>query len=124
MCDPGTMCSGGTCGATCQASQADWPAEHETAQVPPEQTVPAAQTRPQVPQLLLSVWRSRHTPEQLVVPAEHDTAHTPAEQTVPAPHARPQAPQLLLSLVRSRHTPEQLVVPVAHVTLHVPAEHT
>ena len=74
--------------------------------------------------MLLSVWRSRQTPEQLVVPARHETWHMLPEHTVPEAHARPQAPQLLLSVVRSRHTPEQLVVPIAHETEHVPAEHT
>ena len=46
-----------------------------------EHTVPAAHTRPQAPQLLLSVVRSRHTPVQLVVPDEHETEHVLPEQT-------------------------------------------
>ena len=57
------------------------PATHETVHVPPEHTWPDAHARPQVPQLLLSVVRSRHTPEQLVVPATHDTVQAPREQT-------------------------------------------
>jgi hypothetical protein len=57
------------------------PAAQVTLHVPPEHTVPAAQTRAQAPQLLLSVWRSRQTPEQLVVPAPHDTEHVLLEQS-------------------------------------------
>ena len=78
--------------------------------------------RPHAPQLVLSDWRLRHAPEQLVVPAPHVTLHTPAEQMVPAAQARPQAPQLALSVVRSRQTPAQLVVPATHETLHTPVE--
>ena len=79
---------------------------------------------PQAPQLLLSVRRSRHTPEQLVSPVPHDTRQALDEQTCPVGHTMPQTPQLLLSLVRSRHTPRQSVVPATQLTVHVPAEHT
>ncbi len=89
---------------------------------PDEQIVPAPQTRPQAPQLLLSLARSRQTPEQLVVPAVHETVHALLEHTWPAGQARPQAPQLALSVVRSRQMPEQLVVPDAQETVQVPAE--
>ena len=37
--------------------------------------------RPQAPQLALSFWRSRHTPEQLVVPVAQVVEHTLAEHT-------------------------------------------
>ncbi len=80
--------------------------------------------RAQAPQLLLSVSRSRQTPEQFVVPDTQVTVHTPAEQTWPDEHARPQAPQFAVSLVRSRHTPEQFVVPDTQLTVQTPAEHT
>jgi hypothetical protein len=62
-----------------------------------------------MPQLLRSVWRSRHVPEQLVVPAPHETVQVPREQTWPAGHATPQAPQLSTSVWRSRQVPEQSI---------------
>jgi hypothetical protein len=77
-----------------------------------------------MPQLLLSVVRSRQTPEQLVVPAPHETVHMPREQIWPEGQPRPQAPQLALSVWRSRQTPVQLLVPAPHDTVHTPAEHT
>ena len=55
---------------------APWPT-----QVPAAQAWPVVQARPQAPQLLLSLVRSRHTPEQLVVPVAHVTLHVPAEHT-------------------------------------------
>ena len=57
------------------------PAPQETAQVPPEQTCPAAQTRPHMPQLRASVVRSRQAPEQSVKPVAQDTLQAPPEQT-------------------------------------------
>jgi hypothetical protein len=60
-----------------------------------------------MPQLLLSVWRSRQTPEQLVVPATHETEHVPAEHTCPEAQVRPHAPQFKRSVWRSRHVPVQ-----------------
>ena len=39
-----------------------------TVHTPAEHTWPDAQPRPHAPQLLVSVCRSRHTPEQFVVP--------------------------------------------------------
>ena len=71
---------------------------------------------------MLSLPRSRHTPEQLVSPALHDTTHALATHTVPDAQVRPQAPQLFVSVVRSRHTPEQLVCPEPQVVTQVPAE--
>ena len=44
------------------------PVPHETTHAPAVQAEPAAQTVPHAPQLRLSVWRSRHTPAQLVEP--------------------------------------------------------
>ena len=43
--------------------------------------MPDAQPRPHIPQWLLSVRRSRHTPVQLVVPDRHDTAQVLPEHT-------------------------------------------
>ena len=71
---------------------------------------------PHAPQLLLSLVRSRHTPEQLVRPVRHETVHTPAEQTVPDGHTFLHAPQLLTSVASSRQTPMQLVVPAPQET--------
>ncbi len=77
-----------------------------------------------MPQLLLSVSRSRQTPEQFMVPAPQVTEHTPEEHTWPDAHPTPQAPQLLLSVWRSLHTPEQLVVPAVHDTAQAREEQT
>ncbi len=52
-----------------------------TTQRPAVQTWPPGQAVPQAPQLLLSVVRSRHTPEQFVVPDTQLTAHDPPEHT-------------------------------------------
>ncbi|MFO0605277.1 MAG: hypothetical protein U0324_19010 [Polyangiales bacterium] len=65
---------------------------------PLEQRVPAPQTVPQPPQLLLSVAVLTHVPL-------HDTwpvgqAQAPTTQSWPPVHTRPQAPQLLLSAAR------------------------
>jgi hypothetical protein len=72
---------------------APWPT-----QVLAAQACPAEHTRPQAPQLALSVVRSRHTPEQLVVPEAHDTLHVPAAHTWPAEQTCAHAPQLVLSV--------------------------
>ena len=75
-------------------------------QAPPEQpTVPKApwQTVPQVPQLLRSFCRSRHTPPQLLWPTGH--WQLPATQNWPGEQVRPHMPQLFRSLWRSRQTP-------------------
>ena len=79
---------------------------------------------PQLPQLLLSVRRSRQTPEHAVRPVPQLITHVLPVQTSPPPHLVPQAPQLLLSVVRSRQTPVQLESPVAQLTAHLPAEQT
>jgi hypothetical protein len=44
------------------------PAWQETAHAPPEQTFPAGQAVPHLPQLALSVWMLVHVPPQLVSP--------------------------------------------------------
>ena len=73
--------------------------------------------RPQAPQWLASFWRSRQTPEQLVVGAAQVEVQTPAEHTVPPPQTRPQMPQLLLSVWSARQVPEHAVCPVGHAQL-------
>ena len=55
---------------------APWPT-----QTPAAHACPAEHARPQAPQLALSLWRSRHTPEQLVVPVAQVVEHTLAEHT-------------------------------------------
>jgi hypothetical protein len=71
-------------------------------------------TVPQALQWLASFWRSRQTPEQLVVGDAHDAVHVPPEHTVPAPQTLPQAPQWALSVWSARQVPEQLVCPAGH----------
>jgi len=66
-------------------------------------------TAPQALQLLASFWRSRQTPEQLVVGDAQVEVQTPAEHTVPPPQTLPQAPQLLLSVWSARQVPEHAV---------------
>ena len=79
---------------------------------------------PQLPQLLLSVVRSRQLSAQMESPVRHETVHVPREHTVPDGQALPHAPQLLTSVARSRQTEVQLVVPSPHERAHAPAEHT
>jgi hypothetical protein len=79
--------------------------------MPPEHTVPAAQTWPHIPQFVLSVWSERHVPLQFVRPAPHETLHVPAAHTLPAGHAVVQLPQCAMSVCVFVHTPEQLVSP-------------
>ncbi len=61
---------------------------------PPEHTCPLTHARPHIPQLPLSVCRSRHTPAQSLSPAPQLTTHMPREHTSPAAQALPHAPQL------------------------------
>jgi hypothetical protein len=77
---------------------------------------------PQAPQLLKSLCRSTHAPEQSVSPLGHP--HVPPLQTWPVPQAWPQLPQLPASVWRSTHPLEQSVRPGAHCAAHAPAEHT
>jgi hypothetical protein len=57
------------------------PVAHDTLHTPPEHTWPAGQMRPQPPQWLLSVPRSRQVLTQTVRPEPHDTAQVPLAQT-------------------------------------------
>jgi hypothetical protein len=62
------------------------------------QTVPDGQALPHMPQLRLSVWRSRHVPAQLLCPATQVIWHAPVVQTVPVGQAAPHAWQFRLSV--------------------------
>jgi hypothetical protein len=108
-------------------SQLAKPVRHATSRHVPDVHAPTplanVHARPHIPQLLTSVWRSRHVPVQLVCPAPHVTTQLLPEHTCPAEHIRPHIPQWLVSVVRSRHVPEQLVWPVGHVTWHIPDVH-
>ena len=58
----------------------------------------AVHTFPHVPQLISSLDRSRHDPEQHPMPGSHTTPphrHSPSEQTTPEGHTFPHSPQLL-----------------------------
>lgn len=83
---------------------------------------------PQVPQLLLSVLRSRHTMPQSVCPEEQPDEHTPPEHVWPAPQLLPHVPQLRRSLEVSTQKPLQLVRPPPHTHAPLaqlaPTEHT
>ena len=80
--------------------------------MPPEHFwVLVLQTRPQEPQLLLSVCVFTQTPEQFVSPDWQLTAHVPPLQTWPEAQTRPQAPQLAMSLCVLTQAPEQFTWP-------------
>ena len=83
--------------------------------------MPEEHAVPHAPQWLLSLCRSRHTPEQSVSGEPHDTAHVPAEHTCPAGHRTPHPPQFVTSVARSRHVPEHSVSPVGQLTAHTPS---
>jgi len=72
--------------------------------LPSEQTVPAPQLVPQVPQFVLSVFRLAQKLTLSIVQMElgppQDVAHLPSEQTVPAPQLVPQVPQFVLSVFK------------------------
>jgi hypothetical protein len=59
-----------------------------------------------MPQLLVSLARSTHAPEQSVRPVVQLATHAPLEQTLPAPHAMPQSPQLAGSSRTFTQVPE------------------
>jgi hypothetical protein len=78
---------------------------------------------PQLPQLVLSLLRSRQAPPQLVRPvAQPLVEHAPAEQTLPVAHPLAHAPQFAGSLPRSTHLPPHSVVPTGQT--QPPAEHS
>jgi hypothetical protein len=74
------------------------------------QTLPAAQTTPQTPQLPTSMLVSTHLPLQDVACGAH--AHVEFVQTCRAMQPAPQAPQLLGSVVVSVHFELQSSWPV------------
>ena len=84
------------CGSLCT----DWHTPLHTAlpdgqkHTPPMHCSPAAQRRPQLPQLSASDASVTHAPAQLAVGAVQLFTHWPAWHSWPAPHALPQAPQL------------------------------
>jgi len=86
------------------------------------------QTLPQLPQLLLSIWRSTHALPHFEKPVLQVKPHVLEVQVaVPfggAEQAFPQEPQFDTSLVVSTQFPPQLVVPVGQVTTQVPFEQT
>jgi hypothetical protein len=85
------------------------------AHAPLVQTLPAGQTAPQAPQLLVSDSRLVQVPLQSLRPAWHVNPHWPLEQTLPVGHALAQVPQLPSSVWRSTQRPLQLVCPTGHV---------
>jgi hypothetical protein len=106
-----------------------WPTPHLATHWPLEHTVPAPQTKPQLPQLSPSVSRFVHTPAQAVPSMPlHVVAQTPSEQLSPAGQRLPQAPQLSGSFARTAQyavapTPHA-AYPFAHTGAHAAPEHT
>jgi hypothetical protein len=87
---------------------------------PPEHPVPAAQTRPHMPQLLLSSLVFVQLRLQAVRGGVHDVAQ-PFERHTDVPgHTLPQLPQLFGSTAVVTHTPPHNVCPYGHV--HAPIE--
>jgi hypothetical protein len=94
------------------------PEPHAAEQVPLEQTWPAAQRLPQVPQLVVLVSRSTQVvippmpmPVQAVSPAGQPAAQAPLTQVWAAVQRLPQEPQFRASLPVSVQIPLQLVSP-------------
>jgi hypothetical protein len=75
--------------------------------LPALQVCPLPHAMPHAPQLVASVIRLLHVPEQSVWPLAQ--AHWPALQVCPLPHAMPHVPQLAASVIRLLHVPEQSV---------------
>jgi hypothetical protein len=98
---------------------------HEPAMQTGVEFAGVAQTLPQVPQLVASVWVARQTPEQAVWPAGQAGVHVLATQDVVPPaggtHTLPQLPQLLLSVVVARQVPPQFCCPAGQAGTHAPA---
>lgn len=69
--------------------------------LPVTQRWPWPHCTPHAPQLLGSLWISRHVPLQSKKSGRH--SQLPALQYSVAPHCTPQAPQLRASAARSRH---------------------
>ena len=99
-----------------------WPCGQE--QTPAAQEVPTGQVRPQTPQLVGSVCRSRQKPLQTVWPVGHCGWQAPLTQSRPEPQrkvlaATLQPPQLFGSLFRSRQKPPQFVWPTGQLSEQV-----
>ena len=107
-------------------SQALVPLPQLVWQLPPEQAMPAGQTVPQAPQLLLSVARELQTPPQSFSPLLQVIAQRPRLQSSLAGQTVPQAPQFAGSfprLVQMAVAPvPQIVRPDPQLTAQEPAE--
>jgi hypothetical protein len=79
---------------------------------PDVHTSPVSHAVPQLPQLLPSVARVEHEPEQSTMPAAHP--HTPVVQTALPPQLVPHRPQFSASLCRSVHVAPPPPRPVEH----------
>jgi hypothetical protein len=87
------------------------PPEQVSAQVPPEQTSPAAHALSQPPQWAGSVWVLTQLWPHWVAPPPHERAHAPLEHTSPGAQGLPQLPQLVGSVWVLTQTPSQLSCP-------------
>jgi hypothetical protein len=105
----------------------------ENPQRPPTQGSPAAQARPQAPQLFASVlvFTSQPSPAvrlQSTKPALHTNAQVPATQTRVAlarvAHEVLHPPQKFGSLLVFTHAPEHAVSPAPQEAVQLPPEHT
>jgi hypothetical protein len=83
---------------------------------PAEHICPLVQATPQAPQLLPSLIKLRHTPEQSVSPCWH--THAPPVQSCPDEQVMPQPPQLATFCVTSVQPLPQSIVLAAQA--HVP----
>ena len=106
------------------------PDGQERLQTPTAQTLPAAQTWPHLPQLLLSDETLVQVPLQSVSPLWQESAHVPAEQTWPFWQTWPHLPQFLLSdetLAQKRapaSPPPHLLCPEGQTRLQAPVTQT
>ncbi len=78
--------------------------------------VTAAQTVPQVPQLVALVVGSTQVPEHDVRPVAQGGAQVPLTQTRPEAQARPHAPQFVASVVSETQAAPQTVCPAGQLT--------
>lgn len=108
------------CRFTQEPAQSTSGCEHDAAHAPLLQTCWFGHAFWQEPQCVGSVFKSTHTPLQLVCPLGH--AHAPFTHWNPALHARPQPPQLRASVCVSTQLEPHWVCPLPHPPVHTPFE--
>jgi hypothetical protein len=109
-------------------SQSPKPASQRRPHAPAVQNAvefgPDAHAVVHAPQVVGSVFRSWHPPEQFVSPPPHEAWHVPIEQASPAPHAFPHEPQFIGSERKFASQPSiDDVLQLPKFALHTPMTH-